>query len=241
MSLSRSKLDRSPARKTLQEPAARRNAPGGARPADPRANQRERTRSAILDATRKLLREGKVPSIADAAQAARVARATAYRYFPTQGALIQEAVKVVMVPAWEWEELLAGDGGLPGRVERLAAKMFGLVRDNEALHRGYLLLSLQQWAKAQAGEDLGEPPIKRGGRLDGIRTALEPYQGKLEPTALRRLAVAISMVIGIEARIVTRDIWDLDEDEAEQVTLWVIRTLARAAVEGTKPSNPARD
>ena len=45
-----------------------------------------------MEGARKLLREGKIPSVADAAEVARVSRATAYRYFPTQSALIQEAV-----------------------------------------------------------------------------------------------------------------------------------------------------
>ena len=46
---------------------------------DPRANQRRRTKAAIMEGARTLLREGKVPSIADAAEAAGVSRATAYR------------------------------------------------------------------------------------------------------------------------------------------------------------------
>ena len=53
--------------------------------ADPRANQRRRTRAAVMEGARALLREGQVPSIADAAEEAGVSRATAYRYFPTQG------------------------------------------------------------------------------------------------------------------------------------------------------------
>ena len=201
---------------------------GGA-PPDPRANQRERTRSAILEATRRLLSAGKVPAVAEAAEEARVSRATAYRYFPSQGALVQEAAKDVLVPGWEWEELLAGDGDLGGRVERVAATVFTLVRENEALLRGALLLSLQQWARVQAGEELGEQPIERGGRLEGIQAALEPFEGKLDPDELRRLAVAISIFLGIEAHVVMRDIWHLSDDEAEQVTRWVARTLARAA------------
>lgn len=184
-----------------------------------------------MEATRRLLRAGKVPSVAEAAEEARVSRATAYRYFPTQGALVQEAVKAVLLPVWEWEELLAGDGDLAGRVERLAATVFELIRENEALLRGALLLSLEQWAKIQAGEELGEQPIERGGRLAGIQAALEPFEGKLDARKLRRLAIALSLVTGIEARIVMRDIWQLDDDEAEQVTLWVARTLARAAAD----------
>jgi AcrR family transcriptional regulator len=240
MSISRQGVDRAPAPGTAREQDAEREAAGGARPADPRANQRERTRTAIVDAARTLLLAGKLPSVADAAEEARVSRATAYRYFPTQGALIQEAVTAGLVPVGEWEARLAGAEDLPDRVERLAAKMFELMRDNEALLRGYLLLSLQQWAKAQAGQELDEPPIRRGGRLDGIHAALAPFRGQLDPAALRRLAIAISMFMGVEARIVMRDIWDLDEDEAERVTRWVTRTLARAAAEEGKPSSLPR-
>jgi AcrR family transcriptional regulator len=184
-----------------------------------------------MEAARQLLLEGKVPSIADAAQEARVSRATAYRYFPTQSALIREAVDAVLTPPWEWEKRLDGVGGLPERAERIAAEMFDLNRDNEALLRGALLLSLEQWAKVQAGEDLGEEAIKRGGRREGIRVALEPFEGKLDAETLRRLAIAISVVIGVESRVVLKDIWNLDDDEAREMTAWMARNLARAVVQ----------
>jgi AcrR family transcriptional regulator len=184
-----------------------------------------------MEGARKLLLEGKVPSIAEAAEEARVSRATAYRYFPTQGALIREAVDAVLIRAWEWDQRLEGPGGLTERVERVASQLFELMRENEALLRGALLLSLEQWAKTQAGEDLGEEPIRRGGRRVGIQAALEPFEGKLDAGTLRRLAIAISVVIGIESRVVLRDIWNLDEDEAEQLTLWMASALARAVVE----------
>jgi AcrR family transcriptional regulator len=184
-----------------------------------------------MEGARKLLREGKVPSIAQAAEEARVSRATAYRYFPTQGALIREAVDTALIRVWEWDERLKGPGGLPERIERLASELFAVMRDNEPLMRGALLLSLEQWAKVQAGEDLGEEPLKRGGRRVGIQAALEPHEGELDAATLRRLSIALSIVIGIEARVVLRDIWKLDEDEAEKVTLWMAHTLARAAAQ----------
>jgi AcrR family transcriptional regulator len=183
-----------------------------------------------MEGARKLLLEGKMPTVPEAAQEAKVSRATAYRYFPTQGALIREAVDAVMTPPWEWEKRLDGTGGLSERVERIALEIFDLIRDNEALQRGALLLSLEQWAKVQAGEDLGEEPIKRGGRREGIRIALEPYDGKLDAEMLRRLAIAISVVIGVESRVVLRDIWNLDEDDAREMTAWMASALARAAV-----------
>src|SRR5438046_934445 len=57
---------------------------------DRRANQKERTRTAIVEAALDLLREDVAPTVAIAAERARVSRTTAYRYFPTQEALLQE-------------------------------------------------------------------------------------------------------------------------------------------------------
>src|SRR4051794_3607591 len=56
-----------------------------------RVNQKRRTRTAIVDAALALLDEGTTPTVAHAAEAARVSRATAYRYFPTQESLLLEA------------------------------------------------------------------------------------------------------------------------------------------------------
>jgi AcrR family transcriptional regulator len=208
----------------------------GSRP-DPRANQRRRTKAAIMEGARTLLREGKVPSVADAAEAAGVSRATAYRYFPTQGALVQEAVDAVLVGELSaWEERLGDAGDLTERVQHYVFLIFGLMRDNEALMRGYLLLALEQWAKVQAGEELGEEPIKRGGRLEAISATLEPFTKQLTDEAIRRLSVALSLLVGIEAHIIFRDIWGLDDDEARGISLWMARVLAEAtAEEGARP------
>ena len=192
-----------------------------------------------MEGARKLLLEGRVPSIADAAQEARVSRATAYRYFSTQGALVQEAVQSVLLrgrPSWEQQ---IGDGGeLTERVERYVSLIFGLVRENEALMRGSLLLALEQWAKVQAGEELGEEPIKRGGRLEAIEAALAPAADELDDASLRRLSVALSLVVGIEAHVVFHDIWGLDDDEARETALWMARVLAQAAGAGAAGARP---
>jgi AcrR family transcriptional regulator len=205
----------------------------GSRP-DPRANQRRRTKTAIMAGARKLLLDGRVPSIADAAEEAGVSRATAYRYFPTQGALVREAVDEVLISGRSaWEERLGDEGKLTERVERYISLIFDLVRENESLMRGSLLLALEQWAKLQAGEELGEEPIKRGGRLDAISATLEPLKQKLDRDAVRRLSVALSLLVGIEAHIIFRDIWGLDDREAREISLWMARVLAEATMEET--------
>src|SRR3954466_10423220 len=56
----------------------------------PRERQTRRTRRALIEAADELFAEGRVPSVAAVAERADVARATAYRYFPDQEALLLE-------------------------------------------------------------------------------------------------------------------------------------------------------
>ena len=196
---------------------------------NPRANQRERTRLAIMEGARKLLRDGKIPSVADAAEAALVSRATAYRYFPTQSALIQEAVHTGLPNTWEPDRRHADLMAFADRVERAVAEMLTLTHDNEAILRGVLLLSLQQWATIQAGDKIEEELVTRGrGRIPAIQAALAPYRDTLTPAALRRLTIGLSLIVGAESLVVLRDIWDLEETEAKEVARWIARTLAQA-------------
>ena len=185
-----------------------------------------------MDGARKLLREGKLPSVADAAEEARVSRATAYRYFPTQSALIQEAVNTGLPQTWESDKRQAGLASFADRVDRAVAEMLRLTHDNEAILRGVLLLSLQQWATTQAGDKLEEEPVRRGsGRIPAIKAALAPYRDTLSPAALRRLTIGLSLIVGAESLVVLRDIWNLDETEAKEVVRWIARTLAQATAD----------
>jgi AcrR family transcriptional regulator len=184
-----------------------------------------------MEGARKLLREGKIPSVADTAEAARVSRATAYRYFPTQSALIQEAVQTGLPTTWEPDKRHADLTAFADRVERAIAEMLTLAHDNEAVLRGVLLLSLQQWVTIQAGDKLEEEPIRRGtGRIPAIQAALAPYRGTLSPAALRRLTIGLSLIVGAESLVVLNDIWKLDETEAKEVARWIARTLTQATV-----------
>ena len=56
-----------------------------------RVDQKRRTRDALIAAARQLVADGETPTVEGAAQAAAVSRATAYRYFPTQRALLVAA------------------------------------------------------------------------------------------------------------------------------------------------------
>lgn len=224
MAVSRTRK-RLPARRGAAPPGGRRDG------ADPRANQRERTRTAILEAALEIMRRGQVPSIAEVAEAARVSRATAYRYFGSFGELLSEAVSRALIDRPEWEERLAGHDDPTERVEAMISATFDAVTRSETVARAWLLLSLDQWARLQAGEELEEGLVQRGGRRVGIEIALDSFRDTLDEQTASRLEVALSLLAGAETHVVMKDIWDLDDAEAKEVSLWVARAVTRAALE----------
>ena len=50
----------------------------------------------------RLMQDGFIPSVSDVAEAAEVSRATAYRYFPSQAAMVQAVVDEALGPILAW-------------------------------------------------------------------------------------------------------------------------------------------
>lgn len=189
---------------------------------------RARMRKTMLDAAMRLMQDGLVPSISDVAAAVQVSRATAYRYFPTQSALIQAAVDEALGPILEWK---SDSADVEQRVQELISFSYPRLDQYEAPLRAALRLALDQWALLHAGR-LGEEMIlPRGRRIGLLKAALSPLRKQLGKARGDRLAQALSLVFGTEAFVVLKDIWGLGGKEAEQVALWTARALIRCAVQ----------
>lgn len=186
---------------------------------------RRRTRRALLDAATELIGEAKLPTVADAAARAEVSRATAYRYFSSQADLLEtlgeERMARVMPPALE--QIEADDP-----VEVLVDNGLVELKKNEALMRAALRASLEQWRKPTDQVAADERPVVRGGRIALIETALDHADPPLQEEQRRRAALALSLVFGIEAWIVLKDIQKLDDDEAEDVVRWAAEAVLDA-------------
>lgn len=61
---------------------------------------RARTRRLLIDTAMSMYERGAFPSITEVASAAQLSRATAYRYFPTQSALVSAMVDESPVQYW---------------------------------------------------------------------------------------------------------------------------------------------
>lgn len=187
-----------------------------------RGNQKRRTRKALLEAASRLMKQGRKPTFEEVAEEALVSRATAYRYFSGIDPLLTEAVLDVAMPG---PGLFDGDESRDpvARVERAEAAVHDMVVANEAALRMMLIHSLQQ---GLGGEPL---PARQNRRTPLIEAALAPMRSQLEPAALRNLTAALALVIGSEARMVFKDVLQLDDDEAQEVKRWAIRALVSAA------------
>ena len=198
---------------------------------------RARMKRMMLDTAMKLMKTGLMPSVSDVAEAAEVSRATAYRYFPTQAAMVQAAVDAGLGPIQEWESP-ADD--VEERVADLIAFSYPRIFAHEATHRAALRLALDQWARRQAGTFGEETRIVRGNRKRLLRKALEPLNHSIDGATFDKVTQALSLMFGIEAMIVLRDIWGLDKEQAEQVAVWSARSLVRSAMaEGGKKKRTA--
>jgi len=188
---------------------------------------RARTRRLMLETAIALMQEGDTPSVSDVAEAAGVSRATAYRYFPSQADLVHAVVDEALGPilGWHSESTDAAE-----RVNDLLAKSMPRIVEFEATFKAALRLSLEQWARRQAGTLGEEPPFKRGHRVDLLQEAIAPLKKTLPRAQFQRLAKALSLVYGLEVLIILKDLWGLDPSEVQNVAQWTAQALVRSAV-----------
>jgi AcrR family transcriptional regulator len=207
---------------------------------DPRRNQKDRTRAAIVEAAVALMRDGVTPTVTSAAEAARVSRPTAYRYFPSQESLLTEIQNVT--PSTEpVEELVRGMTGdnARQRLGDLLDAFNSIVIENEGLYRAALRQYLETWfAARKSGQD--QPDVRFGRRMRWLERTLDPLKDRLSPEQFRRLLNALALTIGGDSVVIMKDACGLDNDETLEVLRWTAMAILDSALRGTDGSNNQR-
>ena len=181
----------------------------------------------MLETASRLMQAGSTPSVSEVAEAACVSRATAYRYFPSQAALVHAVVDKGLGPILTWR---SDSADARERISALFDAAMPRIEAFEATFKAALKLSLDQWARRQAGALGSEPEFMRGHRVELLKDAIAPLKDGLGPAAFDRLAQALSLVFGVETLIVLKDIWGLDGAETLAVAQWAARSLVEAAI-----------
>jgi AcrR family transcriptional regulator len=172
-----------------------------------RANQKTRTRRAIVDACRELVRTGSDVTMPEVAKRALVSEATAYRYFPDLVSLLGAAFDGLWPSPAEALQPVASS---PDPVERVAFAC-------EFLLRG--VLSYQGAVRAMISDTITRPglgAIRPGIRFGLIDYALAPFERDFAAGAgrLAQLKRDLAVVVSAEALFTLTDQCGLSPDDA---------------------------
>jgi AcrR family transcriptional regulator len=193
-----------------------------------RTQQKARTRNELVAAARALVaRGGAAPTVEEAAAEASISRTTAYRYFPSQKALLAAAH-----PEVDIRSLVPPGAGDDPRARLLAAitTFTRMVIETEQQQRTMLRLSLEPDPHAH------ELPLRKGRAIGWFKDALAPLEPQLTEAGLHRLAVAIRSAVGIESLVWLTDIAGLTRAEAADQMLWTAEALLQRALTDGLPA-----
>lgn len=188
-----------------------------------RADQKERTRTAIVAATRELMTAGDEVTMPSVARTARVSEATAYRYFPDLVSLLREAVDT----GWPSPaDALTPVADVTDPVERVAFAAEFLLRraqDRQGAVRAMIAAAVVTPARASVR------PAHRFGLID---EALSPVPADLPADVLTQLRRDLAVVLSAEALFTLTDLCGLDPDTAIGSAVSTARTVTAAALAG---------
>jgi AcrR family transcriptional regulator len=192
---------------------------------DGRANQKRRTRRALIEAALALCEGGRTPTFAEVAAHAMVSRATAYRYYSSVEALISDAMFEHAVRPLESLYRPGKDDPLEaiGRAARALNEL--LLSDEVGLHvveRSFMSAWLENPPHAR--------PARPARRMQYITPIVDALKDQLSPAARKRLTYALALTMGTEAVLALRDVVAIDSGDAAAVGAWAAQALMRQAL-----------
>jgi AcrR family transcriptional regulator len=194
------------------------------------AGHRGRTFKRLLAEAVALVRRGRIPSVAEVAQSAKVSRATAYRYFPSRSQLVSAVIAEALAPV---QRAVPQKGEAKQRLHELLDRTYSRFAEYEPHMRAALQLALEHQSLEAAGL-LEEEPFKRGQRREILDVTLAPLRKKLGPKAYQRLLKALAVVYGIEPMVILKDICGASDRETEAVVRWMMDALVETALRQAK-------
>lgn len=197
-------------------------------PGEGRVSQKARTRSALLASAARLIREGRRPTVEEAALAAGISKRTAYRYFDSQDHMLADAALDALRERMDATFEAVGEAAdAHARLAALAVAMARLAEAHEPELRVMMRAGLDRGLAAQGAI---REPARGGRRLEWIETALAPARDRLTPERYARLLKALAVSLGVDALIVLRDVCAASGAEAEAVMTWMAHALLDRAL-----------
>jgi AcrR family transcriptional regulator len=191
-----------------------------------RSNQKHRTRNDLIEAAAELMQQGHVPSLEEVADVAKVSRATAYRYFPTQEHIL--AGTIVLQANLEDDAKLQAAMDSQDTAARLVSVVEAFHRrfaTHEVAYRALLRILLQPVDQADSTE---QPKVRASRQVHWLNEALDPLRNTLVEEQYERLFAAIFSATSLEAYLALRDVCLLSPAEAGKIMIWSAQSLLKA-------------
>ncbi|SEF37405.1 DNA-binding transcriptional regulator, AcrR family [Amycolatopsis pretoriensis] len=186
-----------------------------------RAEQKARTRAAIVDACRTLIASGRMLTMPEVAELAGVSEATAYRHFSE----IVELINAALVGMWPTPaEALEPVAGSTDPADRLEFATEVLLRR---------VVAYQGSVRAVIAATVVNPPRARarpGFRFGLIDEALDPVVPTRNGSRLAQLKQDLAAVVSADAFFSLTDLCGLDTEAAIASLRRTARTLVTAAL-----------
>lgn len=171
-----------------------------------------------------------MPTVADVAERADVARATAYRYFPTQEALLLETTFLGdSGPMRSLPELVNEIQDPAQRVAEAVRRAATWTLGREARLRTILRMSLEH-------ESVQRPARRR----HYIAQLLEDVEAEIPRDAYERLTGSLTLLFGIDPIISIRDNSDIPPERIPDVLAWASYALVHSALADSEQSSNRR-
>jgi AcrR family transcriptional regulator len=188
-----------------------------------RANQKERTRAAIVAAAREAIATGGEVTMPEVARRALVSEATAYRYFPDLASLLREALAGV----WDSpQQAMAPVARSGDPVERVGFAAEFLLRE---------VLAYQGAVRVMIAASITKPAtaLRPGRRFGLIDEALRPLNDTMavrQPERFEQLKRGLAVVVSAEALFTLTDLCGLAPEDAIASAAATARSLTAAAI-----------
>jgi AcrR family transcriptional regulator len=185
-----------------------------------RVKQKRQTRSEILNAAKALMQEEKKITLEDVAKKANISRATMYRYFSTIDLLFTEASLDIRHKSSDqiFEEVK--EMRFDERIFYIQKHYNELAQKNEIGFRRYLSAVLSE-------SIVSKEKLRGARRMKSLNKALEPYKGKFSKANYERLISISSVLMGIDALIICKDVCNLDNKETDDTLKWALEMILK--------------
>ena len=178
-----------------------------------RKAQKQQTRQKILKAANDLVKNHSPLNMDEIAKEAGISRATIYRYYSNTEEIATELILYLNVPDsdklmsdWKGQNLYDGLKGIQNAY-------LDFIFNNEIPSKKFLGAILSS----------ADPKLERGqNRITSVREFLASKDIQMKPEEKENLSVIATLLMGIEAVIVTKDVCGLDNQKSREVLNWAL-------------------